>query len=270
MRAISDFIQRPVDEVARSLIGVGMFVDGVGGRIVETEAYGTSDPASHSFRGLTPRNASMFGPAGRAYVYRIYGAHWCFNIVGGEKPGCAVLIRALEPLSGVGEMRFKRRRTDDRELCSGPGRLCEALGITGKYDGAPLDKPPFSFVFGTNPPAVTACARVGISKGIATPWRFLRLNLQNTLVDRAQSLRQFSNKLKRVLKYVVAALSDQLHLNGQGCANIDSSTMPPLPSPAFSDGSHATLAMRVGPLVMKGAARSGGGVETRRHLASLI
>ena len=172
MRTITDFIRRPVEEVARSLIGVGMFVDGVGGRIVETEAYGVSDPASHSFRGPTQRNASMFGPAGHAYVYRIYGAHWCFNVVGGDQSGCAVLIRALEPLNGLDEMRIKRHRTADRELCSGPGRLCQALGITGKYDGAPLDKPPFSFVFGNNTPVVTPCPRIGISKGKATPWRF--------------------------------------------------------------------------------------------------
>ena len=146
-----------------------MLVDGIGGRIVETEAYAADDPASHSFAGPTPRNGVMFGPPGRVYVYRSYGLHWCVNVV--CRPGSAVLIRALEPLVGLDIMRDA---AVDRDvlLCSGPGRLCQALAITGQHNGVPLTEPPFALRPGEGPVEIVVGARIGISKGIATPWRF--------------------------------------------------------------------------------------------------
>lgn len=124
-----DFYMRDVDLVARDLIGTTLQIDGVGGVIVETESYDMADPASHSFAGRTPRNAAMFGPVGHAYVYRIYGLHHCLNIVCGE-PGSAVLIRAIEPLYGIERIRARRGLAmRERDLCAGPGRLCEALEI---------------------------------------------------------------------------------------------------------------------------------------------
>ena len=168
------WLRRPIVDLARDLIGATLLVDGVGGRIVETEAYRADDPASHSFAGPRPRTAAMFGPAGHAYVYRIYGLHWCLNIVGGEAPGAAVLIRALEPIDGLDRMVARRGTAEARLLCSGPGRLAQALGITGALDGAALDAPPFALVPANEAMAVIAGPRIGISKAVDQPWRFGR------------------------------------------------------------------------------------------------
>ena len=159
---------------ARALIGWTLTVEGVGGVIVETEAYDSDDPASHSFRGPTTRNAAMFGPVGRAYVYRIYGVHWCLNVVCGKAgSGQAVLIRALEPTRGVSSMHARRRLEAERALCSGPGKLCEALAVTGHHDGLSLIEAPFALTPPSGPPAdILTGPRIGITKGIETPWRF--------------------------------------------------------------------------------------------------
>lgn len=164
----------PSLEVARALIGASVFVDGVGGRIVETEAYDQTDSASHSFAGRTERNAAMFGPPGRAYVYRSYGLHWCLNVVcmpAGH--GAAVLIRAIEPTHGIERMRERRRLHDERLLCAGPGRLCQALAVTRDHDGMRLDRAPFRVVAGSEPaPVVARGVRIGITKSPELPWRF--------------------------------------------------------------------------------------------------
>ncbi len=159
--------------MARELVGRTLLVDGVGGVIVEAEAYAPDDPASHSFNGRTPRNAAMFGPPGHLYVYRSYGIHWCANVVcGDDGVGAAVLLRSLEPTSGIEEMRARRGVDDARLLASGPGRLTQALGITDEQDGADLTRPPFAF---TSPPAsvdVTASTRVGITRAVERRWRY--------------------------------------------------------------------------------------------------
>jgi DNA-3-methyladenine glycosylase len=166
-------LDRSVHEVAPELIGATLLVDGVGGRIVEVEAYDREDPASHAFRGPTQRNASMFGPPGHAYVYRSYGIHWCLNLVcEGEGVPSAVLVRALEPTQGLEEMRKRRGLEDPRLLATGPGRLCQALAITSAHDGLPLDEPPFELRDRDGPVEVVAGARVGITRATELPWRY--------------------------------------------------------------------------------------------------
>mgnify|MGYP002778138306 CR=1 FL=1 len=171
MRSPPDFSLPPVP-LARSLIGAVLTVDGVGGRIVETEAYDRDDPASHSFGGPSARNAAMFGPPGRAYVYRIYGLHWCLNVVGGPEPGGAVLIRALEPLHGLERMAERRGVADPRSLCSGPGKLCQALAVTRDHDGLALTEPPFELLGATGAAPLAAGPRIGVSKAADRRWRF--------------------------------------------------------------------------------------------------
>jgi DNA-3-methyladenine glycosylase len=173
--AIIDF-EAASEFVARRLIGITLLVDGVGGRIVETEAYDRDEPASHSFAGRTARNASLFGPPGRAYVYRSYGIHWCLNFV--CRPldhGAGVLIRALEPTHGLERMRQRRGLENPRLLCAGPGRVGQALGIDASFNGMPLDAPPFRLLAlpGDRPePVLIEGPRVGISRAVDLPWRF--------------------------------------------------------------------------------------------------
>jgi len=165
------FFARDAVSVARDLIGVVLLVDGVGGVIVEAEAYDAADPASHSYEGRrTPRNESMFGPAGQSYVYRSYGVHWCLNFVCGD--GGAALIRALEPVAGLKAMQRRRGPVKPTQLCAGPGRLTQALGITGALDGKPLDEPPFLLKPRTGTPEIIFGPRVGITRAVEVPWRF--------------------------------------------------------------------------------------------------
>src|ERR1700685_2658119 len=167
------FFRRSVLEVAPDLIGATLLVDGVGGRIVELEAYDQTDPAAHSFRGPTSRNAVMFGPPGYAYVYRSYGIHWCVNLVCEPKgSAAAVLIRAIEPTVGLAAMRRRRGTTDERRLGSGLGRVCEALRITHAQTGLALDAPPFALFARTDEVEVIAGPRIGITKAVEKPWRY--------------------------------------------------------------------------------------------------
>jgi DNA-3-methyladenine glycosylase len=169
----ADLFARSVHEVAPELIGATLLVDGVGGRIVEVEAYDHEDPASHGYRGRTARNASMFGPPGHAYVYRSYGIHWCLNLVC-EDVGVAnaILLRALEPTHGLDAMLERRGLEDLRLLCSGPGRLCRALGVTREHDGLPLDRRPFELLERDRPVEVLTGPRIGITRAADLPWRY--------------------------------------------------------------------------------------------------
>lgn len=167
----ASFCNRPAVAVAADLLGALLVIRGCGGRIVETEAYAADDPASHSFRGPGQRNAAMFGPPGHAYVYRSYGLHWCLNVV--CLPGEAVLIRALEPLEGLEQMQARRGQDNPRALCSGPGKLGQALGIDRADDGVAFDGE--SHVLRPDPLPETARIagpRIGISRAAELPWRF--------------------------------------------------------------------------------------------------
>src|SRR3954454_3607348 len=167
------FFDRSVHQVAPELIGATLLFNGAGGIIVEVEAYHHTDPAAHSFRGQTPRNRVMFGPAGFSYVYRSYGIHWCANFVcEGVGSASAVLIRALQPTHGIPAMRRRRGLHDERALCSGPGKLCEALGITGGHNGLPLDAPPIAVHARVGTPEIAAGVRIGITKAVELPWRY--------------------------------------------------------------------------------------------------
>jgi DNA-3-methyladenine glycosylase len=170
----AQLVEGSVHDAAPALLGWTLLVDGVGGTIVEVEAYEESDPASHSFGGPRGRNAVMFGPPGHLYVYRSYGLHACANVVCGPAgTGAAVLLRALGPLHGLERMRARRGVEPARLLCAGPGRLCQALGIGAEHDGAALEQPPFSLQPPSAPPEVAATPRVGITKAAERPWRYV-------------------------------------------------------------------------------------------------
>ncbi len=168
------YFERDALTVARDLIGVTLLVHGTGGIIVEAEAYDHTDPASHCFAGRrTPRNASMFGPPAHAYVYRSYGVHWCLNFVcGADRSGHAVLIRALQPVSGIENMQKRRGSVPERRLCAGPGNLTQSLGITGELDGKLLTAPPFKLLARSSHVEVVSGKRIGITRGIDLIWRF--------------------------------------------------------------------------------------------------
>jgi DNA-3-methyladenine glycosylase len=167
------FFDRSVLEVAPELIGATLLVGGIGGVIVEVEAYHHTEPAAHSYRGRTARNAVMFGPAGFAYVYRSYGIHWCINFVcEGEGSASAVLLRALQPTEGLATMRRRRGLADERLLCSGPGRLCEALAVTDAHNGRRLDRPPFALFARPGAVEIATGPRIGLTKAVELPWRY--------------------------------------------------------------------------------------------------
>ncbi|HLY85121.1 MAG TPA: DNA-3-methyladenine glycosylase [Gaiellaceae bacterium] len=168
-----DFFARSVHEVAPELIGATLLVAGVGGTIVEVEAYDQDDPASHGYRGRTARTTSMFGPPGHAYVYRSYGIHWCLNLVCAEEGRAeAALVRALEPTHGLDTMRERRGTDGTRSLCSGPGKLCQALGVTRADDGLALDEPPFELLARESKPALAVGPRIGVTHAVDRLWRF--------------------------------------------------------------------------------------------------
>jgi DNA-3-methyladenine glycosylase len=171
---LTELLAGSVHDAAPGLIGWTLLVDGVGGRIVEVEAYDETDPASHSFGGPRGRNVVMFGDPGRLYVYRSFGIHWCANVVCGPPGhGAAVLLRALEPTHGLDRMRERRGVTDARLLCSGPGRLTQALGLTGTDDGAVLSRAPFAWTPPAAEPSVERTRRIGISKAVDLEWRYV-------------------------------------------------------------------------------------------------
>ena len=168
-----DFFARDVHSVARDLIGATLLVDGVGGRIVEVEAYHHEDPAAHGYGGRTERNATMFGPAGRVYVYRSYGIHWCMNFVCADVGEAdAVLLRALEPTHGIETMRERRGLENERLLCAGPGRVCQALAVSREHDGLALDRAPFTLYARDTEPQIVTGPRIGITKAAELPWRY--------------------------------------------------------------------------------------------------
>jgi DNA-3-methyladenine glycosylase len=167
------FFARPVLEVAPELIGATFLFAGTGGVIVEVEAYHHTEPAAHSYGGMTERNAVMFGAPGYAYVYRSYGLHWCVNFVCEAKgSAAAVLIRAIEPITGLAPMRRRRGLKEEHLLSSGPGRLTQAMGITYAHNGLALDEAPFSLLFRTDEPEILAGPRIGITKAVDLPWRY--------------------------------------------------------------------------------------------------
>ena len=167
------FFGRSVHEVAPDLVGATLLFNGVGGIIVEVEAYHHTDPAAHSYNGPTPRNQVMFGPPGFVYVYRSYGIHWCVNFVcEREGSASAVLIRALEPTHGLAAMRRRRGLDDARALCSGPGKLTEALGITREHNGLVLDREPFALYARKAEVVVISGIRIGLTKAVDLPWRY--------------------------------------------------------------------------------------------------
>ncbi|HEY5478021.1 MAG TPA: DNA-3-methyladenine glycosylase [Gaiellaceae bacterium] len=167
-----EFFGRSAHELGPELLGATLLVNGVGGVLVELEVYDESDPASHSYRGRTERNASMFGPPGHAYVYRSYGVHWCLNIVcSPADEASALLVRALEPTRGIEQMIERRGVSDERKLCSGPGKLCQALAVTGEHDGLALDAFPFQVLARTREPEIERCERVGITRAQERLWR---------------------------------------------------------------------------------------------------
>lgn len=172
-RLHQDFFARSVLQVAPDLIGATLLVDGTGGIIVEVEAYHHTEPAAHSYRGRTERNAVMFGPPGYLYVYRSYGIHWCMNFVC-ERDGSAsaVLIRALQPTAGIRAMQKRRGVTIERQLCSGPGKVCQALGVTRAHNALPIDAKPFEIFAREEPVRVVRGPRIGITKAIEKPWRY--------------------------------------------------------------------------------------------------
>lgn len=172
-RLRGSFFARSVHAVAPDLIGATVLVAGVGGLIVEVEAYHHTDPAAHSYSGPTPRNAVMFGPPGYLYVYRSYGIHWCMNFVCEEEGSAsAVLLRAIEPTQGLAAMKRRRGLTDERLLCSGPGRVCAALGVTHTHNGLPLDKAPIELRARAKDYEIVAGVRIGITKAADLPWRY--------------------------------------------------------------------------------------------------
>jgi DNA-3-methyladenine glycosylase len=172
-RLRKSFFDRSVHEVAPELIGATLLFRGVGGIIVEVEAYHHTDPAAHSYNGPTPRNAVMFGPPGYVYVYRSYGIHWCMNFVCEDKGSAsAVLLRAIEPTDGIAAMQRQRRTDDVRLLCSGPGKLTEAMGITHAQNGAAVDEAPFELRARTGEPDIAVGVRIGITKAAELPWRY--------------------------------------------------------------------------------------------------